>query len=98
MAFAQVPIVYNSAPDSAAITTVTSEVLAANDKRRGAILINDGATKVYLGIGFAAVAGKGIAIAAGGSYEINRVNLTLQAVNVITSSGTSTITFQEAES
>ncbi len=68
------------------VTGTTQEALAANPDRRYALLINDSDEAMYLGIGVAAVANRGIRLnAAGGSYEISEEAGALfqDAINVI---------------
>lgn len=56
-------------------------VLAANASRKYASFVNDSDTVIYLAVGAAAVVGQGIRINAnGGSFEIERNNLTHKAV------------------
>lgn len=62
-------------------TTASSEAVAANANRQYLLLINDSDTVLYLAFGEAAVANKGLRLAAsGGSYEMSR-----EAGNMITS-------------
>lgn len=89
-------IVY--AHTTASMTTATAAVLALNDDREYALIINDGTVDVYLKVGAAAVANQGIRINAnGGSYELNRMkgNLSDVAINGITASGTATVLVTE---
>jgi hypothetical protein len=82
--------------DGQTVTTTTTTILAANPQRRAAVLVNTGATDLYLAIGRAAEAGKGICLkATGGSYEINCTNLTHAAIDAITASGTTTMSIHE---
>ncbi len=76
----------------------SQEILAANINRIGAAIVNDGAQNIYLAIGHPAEVNKGIFLAAGGgSYEINAVNLTTQAINGIAVADGGHVTKQEAE-
>ena len=89
-------IVY--AHTTAAMTTATAAVLALNDDREYALIVNDGSVDVYLKVGAAAVANQGIRINAnGGSYEMSRAlgNLSDVAINGITASGTATVLVTE---
>ncbi len=89
-------IVY--AHTTAAMTTATAAVLALNDDREYALIVNDGSATVYLKVGAAAVANEGIRINAnGGSYEMSRAlgNLSDVAINGITASGTATLLVTE---
>lgn len=78
--------------------TTTTEALAANTSRISALLINDGATVIYMKIGEAAVLNQGIRLnASGGSYYMTAGdgNLDTEAVNCIVASGTETIMVTE---
>ena len=76
----------------------SSEILAANLNRIGAVIVNDGAQDIYLAMGADAEVNKGIFLgAAGGFYEITTVNLTTQAINGIAVADGGHITKQEAE-
>lgn len=78
------------------VTTTTATILAANPARRSAVLVNTGAADLYLAVGRAAEAGKGICLKAGGGcYEINCTNLTHAAIDAITASGTTTMSIHE---
>lgn len=80
------------------LTGGSQEILAANINRIGAAIVNDGTQNVYLAVGHDAEVNKGIFLAAGGgSYEINTVNLTIQAVNGIAVADGGHVTKQEAE-
>ncbi len=89
-------IVY--AHTTASMTSSTAAVLALNDDREYALIVNDGSVDVYLKIGAAAVANQGIRInASGGSYEMSRAlgNLSDVAINGITVSGSATVLVTE---
>jgi len=59
-------------------------------------IVNDGSTNVYLGIGSAAVSGKGIRLNAnGGSYEINNNNLFTGAIYGISSANVNVTTLEK---
>jgi hypothetical protein len=82
--------------DSKTVTTTSSTVLAANPARRSAVLVNTGASDVYLAIGRTAESAKGICLKAGGSaYEIHALNLTHAAIHAVTTSGSSTLSIHE---
>lgn len=75
------------------VTTSSTAVLAANDNRVYALIINDGAVEIYLNLGGTAVANQGIRVNAnGGSYEISQRNSNLfrGAINGIVASGSAT--------
>ena len=83
---------------TASMTSSTAAVLALNDDREYALIVNDGSVDVYLKIGAVAIANQGIRINAnGGSYEMNSAlgNLSDVAVNGITVSGTATVIVTE---
>ena len=83
------------APSTKAITKTSAEVLPASG-RTAAIFVNDSLNKIYLGMGNAAVDGKGTFLAAsGGSYEINQDNMCYLAVNAISDVSTSDLTIME---
>jgi hypothetical protein len=86
----------SSTIDSQTVTTTSATVLSANSHRRSAVLINTGSADIYLAIGRAAEAGKGICLkAGGGSYELNSTNLTHAAIAAITAGGTSSLSLHE---
>jgi hypothetical protein len=62
----------------------SSQILAANTNRKGVVIVNDSDSTIYLSIGTAAEMNKGIRLNAnGGSYEMDRLNLSTQAINGI---------------
>ncbi len=68
------------------VTAASTEVLAANEQRHYALIVNDSDTPIYLGIGEAAVLNSGIRLnARGGSYEMCPAlgNLNQGAINAI---------------
>lgn len=72
------------------VANATTAVLAKNESRQYALLINDSDEAVYIKFGAAAVVSEGIRInAAGGSYEISpaKANLYVGAINAICTSG-----------
>ena len=81
---------------SASAGTTSAVVLAADPKRRYAILCNTGSTDCFLAIGTPAMAGKGILLKSnGGAYELLAQNLTHAAISAITSADTTTVAIQE---
>ena len=79
------------------VTTSTTVILAANAARQYAVIVNSGSNPVFLGIGTAAVADKGIYLApSGGSFEINQDNLLINAINGIAVGGNSNVTVVSA--
>lgn len=93
------PLVWSveSVTDTAvAVDTSTTEVLAANPRRHEAVFVNDSNKPIYLARGNDAVLNQGIRLnAAGGSYEINRDNLFLGAINAIAEGGAKNLTVSE---
>lgn len=81
------------------VTTASTAILAANSDRLYAIIVNASDTLIYLGIGAAAVAGKGIYLKAnGGSYEINWTNLYTGAIyGIHGGSGNKVVTVVEGD-
>lgn len=78
------------------VATSSTAILAKNTARNHAIIINDSSNVIYLGLGTAAVANKGIRLnASGGSYEINGDNLFIGAINGIAVGGSSNVTVLE---
>ena len=57
------------------LSVTQQRILGKNPARVYALLINDGADDIYLGMGIPATANRGIRLnASGGSYEINLTN------------------------
>lgn len=83
---------------TASMSSTTGAVLAVNNARKYALIINDGSVDVYLNLGASATANAGIRINAnGGHYEITREagNLTGVVINGITVSGSATVLVTE---
>mgnify|MGYP001591394677 CR=1 FL=1 len=79
------------------IGATTTVILAANNNRRFAHIMNDSNEVIYLGLGEAAVLNSGIRLnALGGSFTIDATNLFTGAVNGISTSGSKVATFVEA--
>ena len=79
-----------------AAETSTTVVLAANPGRKDAVFVNDSNQPIYLARGNDAVMNQGIRLnASGGSYEINRDNLFLGAINAIATGGAKNLTVSE---
>lgn len=84
--------VENSASVSVSNSASTA-ILAANPRRKELTVINDGANVIYLGLDAAAVANKGIRLAAsGGSWTTKEFK---GAVNGLALTGATTATFTE---
>lgn len=77
------------------VSSTQVEVLPVNPLRSYALLVNDGATDIYLGMGIPAELNRGIRLnSAGGSYEINLSNPWHGSISAI-STGTPDILIQE---
>ena len=91
-------LVSRGVPSSYSVTATSGTALAANNLRRGVIIVNDGATKCYISLnsGAAAVAGQGIMLAAnGGAYTSDFTQLYRGAITAITASSTTTLDITE---
>jgi len=84
-------------PDVAAITTVSLEILSANECRRAAVLTNIGNKDVSLAFGQTAIAGAGIIVFKGDSVVIGEVDDIRMSIEAVTLNGVSTIAIQEFE-
>lgn len=70
------------------VDSTSTEILAANDRRKFATITNSSNVGIWLAFGAAAEVGKGAYLAAGGgSYNITVDNLWVGVVNGITTSG-----------
>lgn len=78
------------------VQAASTPVLAANPRRADAVFVNDSNQPIFLARGNAAVLNAGIRLNAnGGSYEINRNNLFLGAINAIAVGGDKNLTVSE---
>lgn len=80
------------------VTGTSGAALAANDARRGCLLVNDSDTTMYVKLGATAVANEGIRINAnGGALELNeRVGPHFRgAINAIVATGSKTLLVTE---
>ena len=86
-----------SAPGYATVGVTSAQVIGSNANRKGLVLINDSANKIYLGLGSnAAVLGSGIVIyPSGGVYDMSEYDYVTSAVNAISGVGSSNLTIQE---
>lgn len=75
-------------PITQTIDAASEEILPINALRKFATINNPTAVNMWLGLGVAAVIGKGEMLPAGGSYVFDEDNLWQGAVNVIPASGT----------
>ena len=82
-------IKYRNATNTTASVGVASvSVLAANESRKRAIIVNSGAAGVWLSFAAPAVVGQGVYLApAGGSFEIDPDELFTGAINGIAAGG-----------
>lgn len=90
-----------SAPTHTEVTCKNSStvLVAANEKRKYLLVVNDSDTVCYLYLGGTAVAGKGIRLnAAGGSFEMSMQygNLYRGAINCINATGDKTLLVTQA--
>lgn len=86
-----------NAPQQTSVGVATTLVLSASVNRKGALFVNDSANVIYLGLGAAAVVGRGVRLnPAGGSYEISAENLTTQQINAISTAAGSNLAAHEA--
>lgn len=86
------------AASTAAVSSTSSPVVAANPLRRGLIIVNTGTTEpVSLSInGDSAVAGSGLTLMPnGGTWNMDEYSFTVESVEAITASGTSNLSIQE---
>ena len=80
----------------ATVGVVSTLVLAANNRRVDAEIVNDGAQICYLARGNAAVMGSGIRVnAQGGSYRIGTNNMFYGDINGICADGQLNLTISE---
>lgn len=81
---------------SAAVTSTSSTVLAANANRKSAVLSNAGNVDIFLSRGATAAGGQGILLKAnGGNYEITPLTLYAGVLSAATASGTSSLAIEE---
>lgn len=79
------------------VTSTSQLVLAANERRKYCILINDSNQNIYIRMGSTAVANQGILIAANGfAYQVDAINLWLGDIYAIhAGSGSKNLLIQE---
>jgi len=66
------------------VGVATTQILAANDNRKYAAIVNDSDTTIYLALGANAVLNQGIRLNAnGGAYEVLLADLNIVAINGI---------------
>jgi len=77
------------------LSATQQRVLGKNPARVYALLVNDGADDIYLGMGISATANRGVRLnAGGGSYEINLINPWQGEIYAV-SAGTPALLIQE---
>lgn len=78
--------------DTASLGTSSAQLLADNERRKYALIVNSSDVGVWLAFGETAVVGTGVYLApAGGSYEIDSENLYCGPINAIAASGSSKV-------
>lgn len=83
-------------PGTTSVTDSSTEIVATNTSRRWCFLTNIGSQDVYVAIGQTAILNRGILLAAnGGSLAMGADTMSTEAINGITSTGTSNVIFQE---
>ena len=83
-------------PETTSVSNSSTEIVAANTNRRWCLLTNIGSNDVYGAIGQTAILNRGFLLAAnGGSITLGADICSTQAINGITSTGTSNVIFQE---
>lgn len=93
---ARPPVTTISATRNVAVANVSTLVLAAKADRHCVILTNDSDAVIYVQLGAAAVMNEGIRLnAAGGSVEINLMNLFTGAIYAICAAGGKNLCVQE---
>ena len=86
-------------PDTVSVGTSTTEIVPRRPSRNYLLIINDGTTTMYLGIGEDAVLNEGIRLNAnGGSYQMtpDGGNMSHRAINGIVSTGTAVALITES--
>ena len=90
------PQTYTLAIDLVKPMTTTTALVSPSGPRVYALLINEGATVIRLGMGKAAVSGRGPRLAAsGGWFEINGTNPFHGEIHAIAESGTPSLSLTE---
>ena len=74
------------------VGTTSTSVLAANEKRKYAIFVNDSNETIYLSLSGTAVMNEGIMLGVGDKYEIGPNNLYTGAVSAICATGGKNLT------
>lgn len=88
----------NTSIDTVTVTSTSTEMVASNTSRTYCALVNLGNKDVWMNIGADAVANKGVLIGRnGGFYELNQNALNTKAINGITETGTSIVSFLEGD-
>lgn len=83
-------------PDNVTITNSSTQILAANTSRKWCIMTNTGNRDIFVAMGQTALVNKGILIGRnGGSLTLTASALSTEAINGITTGGSSSMTYQE---
>lgn len=82
-------------PAAITVGTSSASILAANSVRKGLIITNQSANKIFLGLGTAAVINAGICLLPGGQWNMNEYCFTTLVINAIASAASSAGTLQE---
>lgn len=78
------------------LSVTQQRVLGGNQGRLYALLVNDGITDIYLGMGIPAVANRGIRLNnGGGSFEINLTNPWTGEIYAVAAAGAPALLIQE---
>lgn len=86
------------APATATAGVASGNIVAANSNRRGLVISNTSANRLFLAFGANnAVLNRGIYLSAGGVWVMDTYTFTTQAVNAIASGAGSTVSIQEFE-
>ena len=83
-----------NAPATAAVTNVSTTVVAANASRKKMVIMNIGSVNVFFGDGASAVLNSGICLVPNGTWVMDRYTFTKSAINAISASS-STLSIQE---
>lgn len=89
------PSITPNAPATATATSSDSVALSANASRTGLVITNVGTVNVFFGMGVAAVANSGLALAANGTWVMDRYTFYSGAIHAITASGSAALAIQE---
>lgn len=86
------------APATATAGVASAQMVAANTNRRGLVISNTSANRVFLAFGSNnATLNRGIYLGPGGNWLMDQYTFTTQAVNAIAAAAGSTLSIQEYE-